>query len=88
MMYFVHINNYPNCESGYGISLMSANQLFNHIDMADCTYEEIKAWYSPKFGVVEPVTIEGCWHDPKDPLKMVIKNSQGQIIETGYGTDH
>lgn len=67
----------------------SAREIFNKMDLADCSGEEIIHLYLlPDNG--EPLiecAFHGIWHNPKHPLKMVIE-SGGQEIECGYGTDH
>lgn len=72
-------------------SLMTAAELFDRMDMSDCTDEEIVELYlvrdwSEKHRLL-PAEFHGCWHDWSDPLKMTIE-VEGIIAETGRGTDH
>ena len=77
------------CPDGTVSKIWTAREIFNYMDMDDCfPYDfEIDIWRIN--GIGEQLTecsFLGTWHDPSDPLKMVIIG--GGIRETGYGTDH
>ena len=69
--------------------IMTAAEIFNYMDMDDCfpcglcmdIYRINGLWEAPT-----ECSFRGTWHDPSDPLKMVIVG--GGIREVGYGTDH
>lgn len=73
----------------YFWNVYSSMEIFNRMDMADCTYEEITHIYLlPENG--EPpmeCRFHGVWHDSSDPLRMVIECND-EVISVGYGTDH
>lgn len=73
--YFWHIN--------------SSMEIFNRMNMADCSNEEIVHIYLLPENGDPPMecAFHGVWHDFKDPLRMVIECG-GQEISVGYGTDH
>ena len=76
-------------DSAFDARIMTAAEIFNMMDMADCFPCEMEMDISRINGVGMQLTdcsFRGKWHDPKDPLKMVIVG--GGIRETGYGTDH
>ena len=69
--------------------IMTANEIFKYMDMEDCfpCHLDLELWrineiYQP----LTACTFRGTWHDPSEPLKMVIVGDG--IRETGYGTDH
>lgn len=69
--------------------VMSANEIFDMMDMSDCYDIEIHIFrigdfYEP----IEPCTFHGAWSDLDDPLKMWITDCEGEILSVGYGTDH
>lgn len=71
--------------------LMTASEIFNRMDMSDCTDEEIVEMYlvrdeSEKFRML-PAEFHGTWHDFNEPLKMSIEVAD-LIVDVGYGTDH
>ncbi|MHB8388059.1 MAG: hypothetical protein ACYDBH_00595 [Acidobacteriaceae bacterium] len=58
------------------------------VDMSDCVH--VEAVYRVKndaSGELERLEIHGCWHDPSDPLHIVVHSSAGALFE-GSGTDH
>lgn len=68
--------------------IMSAFEIFRMMDLADLYDIEIRVY---KIGALnDPPKLckfRGTWHDPSDPLKMVIE-CDGKEIAEGYGTDH
>ena len=69
--------------------IMTAAQIFKYMDMDDCFPCRLEMDIYRINSVGEALTecsFRGTWHDPSDPLKMVIIG--GGIRETGYGTDH
>ena len=78
-----------NFEGEYFWSIKTSSDIFQRMDMADCTGEEIvHLSLLPDDGYL-PIecVFHGVWHDFNDPLKMVIE-SGGQEVAVGYGTDH
>lgn len=74
---------------GDDVRLMTADEIFRMMDMADCFPEEFHFDLWRVNGRGEALTecsFAGKWHDPSDPLKMVIVG--GGEKEVGYGTDH
>ena len=71
-------------------ALMTAGEIFDRMDMSDCTYEEIIALYlvrdNEKYPLL-PAEFHGCWHNWNDPLLMEIE-VEGIITDAGHGTDH
>ena len=67
--------------------VMTAAELFNMMDMADCSDIDIVVWKINSYteALSECSFIPMCW-DMADPLKMEIRWNGGGII--GYGTDH
>ena len=70
--------------------IMTTWQIFDRMDIADCSDEEITAIYllrpENKRKLVK-AEFHGVWHEPRDPLKMSI-TVNGKEIDCGYGTDH
>ena len=69
--------------------IMTAAEIFNYMDMDDCFPCELYMDIYRINGIgIAPTecSFRGTWHDPSDPLKMVIVG--GGISEVGYGTDH
>ena len=67
--------------------VMSARQIFELMDMSDCYGIQIDVWKINGWGqALTECVFYGCWHDPKDPLKMRIFGDG--VDEIGYGTDH
>ena len=77
------------CPDGTVSKVMTAAEIFNYMDMADCfPYDfEMDIWRINGIGSqLTECAFFGTWHDPADPLKMCIVG--GGIRETGWGTDH
>ena len=69
--------------------IMTAAQIFNMMDMSDCWPIDytMDIWRIDGVGFqLAECGFRGKWHDPSDPLKMVINCNGTQ--EVGYGTDH
>lgn len=67
--------------------IMTADEIFNLMDMADCYGLSIDIWKINGFGeALTECSFLGCWHDGSDPLKMCIIGDG--VKEVGYGTDH
>lgn len=73
----------------YFWSIKTATEIFDRMDMADCSDEEIAHIYLLPENGDPPIecAFHGVWHDFDDTLKMVIETG-GQVIAVGYGTDH
>ena len=69
-------------------TIRTAAEIFNRMDMDDCTGEEITKLYLIREDGVQPCTFKGTWHDFDDPLKMTIETWEGITMDTGWGTDH
>ena len=69
-------------------SLRSAAEIISRIDMRDCSNEDIRVFRIDEFGAVEPLEIHGCWHDWHDPLYIKVTDKAGNVVFSGYGTDH
>lgn len=71
-------------------TIMTAPEIFNRMDMDDCTGE-----YISDLRIIKPYNknnlaraeFHGTWHDFKDPLLMTI-TVRGKVVDSGYGTDH
>ena len=77
------------CPDGTYSDIMTASQIFNHMDMDDCfpSDYQIDIYRLNGIGLApSECSFHGTWHDPSDPLKMVIVGDG--IREVGYGTDH
>lgn len=74
--------------------IQTARQIFNTMDMSDCHGETIKRILLLDGSKVVECRFWGTWHDPKEPLKMMIEAmipgtpEQMQPYDIGYGTDH
>lgn len=69
--------------------VMTAIEIFNLMDMADCYDVEVDIYKVNDFGEPPtPCVFRGTWHDPSIPLKMVIEDCNGNILDIGSGTDH
>jgi len=69
--------------------VMTENEIFGMMDMADCVPGGIgiDLWKINGFGEAPvEVSFYGKWHDVKDPLKMVIVGDGERVV--GYGTEH
>lgn len=80
---------YPDDNHENHWSIKTASEIFDIMDMADCHDGYVEYIYLlPENG--DPpfeCAFHGVWHDLDDPLKMVIECG-GEVIATGYGTDH
>ena len=70
------------------ISIKTAREIINRVDMSDCSDEEMEVWESTEFGKLTKLTLHGCWHDPSNPLYIKATRPDGSIAFDGYGTDH
>ena len=68
----------------------TARQIFEKIDMNDCYDISINRLYLlNKEKAPTQCYLRGCWHNPKDPLRMEIRNLvTDEVYSFGYGTDH
>ena len=83
--YIVH----EKCDDGMLVTIKSAREIFDMMDMADCYPIEIELWELTEFGEA-PVhrRFRGTWHNLKDPLLMAITDDDGNVLATGHGSDH
>lgn len=66
------------------VSLMTANELINYIDMQDYCSETFEIYEVTNFGYVIHIHYVG-WQ----PMCLIeFANAEGEIVLTGYGTDH
>lgn len=87
--YLVFINNRMDDESF--VKLLSAYQVFDRMDMSDCSDEEIAEIYLVRPGKKRKLVkcnFNGTWHNFKEPLLMTITDKKGRVLEYDYGTDH
>ena len=68
-------------------SFMTPNQIIDFISMDDC-HNMAAEFYDLTSGVPELLTVYGTWHNFDDPLYIKLENQQGEIVVSGYGTDH
>ena len=67
----------------------TAVKIFDKMDMDDCYDIQIM-----RLVLIDGIKFHYCsffntWHDPKDPLRMEIKNMvTNEVYDIGYGTDH
>ena len=75
---------------------LTPENLIHSVDMSDCCdfMGEIASGvfvYDPKQHPENPtlqrVQIHGIWHNPNDPLYIKV-TLNGQVVASGYGTDH
>lgn len=66
------------------VSLMTANELINYIDMQDIYSETFEIYEVTNFGYVTPIRYIG-W---RPNCEISFANEEGEIVLTGYGTDH
>lgn len=65
-------------------TIMTADELIHYIDMSDCFDEDWCIWEITTFGQVEHIQYMG-WQ-PGCVIEFV--NDKGEIVLSGYGTDH
>lgn len=71
--------------------ISTANEIFNTMDMSDCHGTTIKRMWLIVGCKLAECRFRGKWHDPKEPLKMVIEAmypAPPLPYDIGYGTDH
>lgn len=71
--------------------IQTARQIFDMMDMSDCHGITIERVFLLDGSKVEECRFCGTWHDPKEPLKMVIEAmypAPPLPYDIGYGTDH
>ena len=74
--------------------IQTACQIFDMMDMSDCHGITIERIFLLDGSKVVECRFWGTWHDPKEPLKMVIEpmisatSEQMEPYDVGYGTDH
>lgn len=66
------------------VSLMTASELINYIDMQDIVTETFEIYEVTEFGYVTPIRYIG-W---RPNCEISFENADGEIVLTGYGTDH
>ena len=67
--------------------MVTPGEVINHINMQDCTDEEIEV-YRVRFGEApERLNVYGCWHDFDNPLYIKVTDDNGVVFD-GWGTDH
>lgn len=66
------------------VSLMTASELINYIDMQDCYSETFEIYEVTNFGYVTPIRYVG-W---RPNCEISFATEDGEIVLTGYGTDH
>ena len=69
----------------------NARQIFAIMDMSDCHGITIKRMWLIDGCKLAECRFRGTWHDPKEPLKMVIEAmypTPPLPYDIGYGTDH
>lgn len=67
----------------YG-KIYTETELINYLDMSDCYDEEFKIYDISVFGEIREVQYKG-WQ----PDRLIeIVDSSGNIVASGYGTDH
>jgi len=66
----------------------TAAEIISSVDMQDCSGEQMAVFMTTAFGTVVPLEVKGCWHKPDDPLLIECVDPNGNVIITGYGTDH
>lgn len=66
------------------VSLMTAGELINYIDMQDIVTETFEIYEVTEFGYVTPIRYVG-W---RPNCEISFENADGEIVLTGYGTDH
>ncbi len=66
------------------VSLMTANELINYIDMQDIVTETFEIYEVTEFCHVTPIHYVG-W---RPHCEISFANEDGEIVLTGYGTDH
>ena len=68
----------------YFVSLMSENELINYIDMDDCHNETYNIFDVSEFGKIKELHYVG-W---QPGCLIELKDEDGNIVVSGYGTDH
>ncbi len=84
MKYLVQIQS----ELGLSACLMTANEIIQRQDATDYTDEELFIFDISEKGVVKPLQLLGCWHNPSDPLYIKAVDNDGNTVFDSYGTDH
>ena len=82
---------YVDTDDGHEFTAMeTASEIFNKMDMDDCCPIRIaEIIVADPYDFGERCEFLWTWHDSKDPLKMVIRNYETELIYAiGYGTDH
>lgn len=72
-------------------AIETATQIFDKMDLSDCYDITIKRIFLIDGSKVGECRFRGTWHDPKEPLKMVIEAmypAPPLPYDIGYGTDH
>ena len=66
------------------VSLMTVNELIHYIDFQDIYSETFEIYEVTDFGYVTPIRYVG-W---RPNCEISFANAEGEIVLTGYGTDH
>lgn len=70
------------------IHVLSENEIIRRADMHDCSDEEFAIWRTTGFGEIEPLKLLLPWHNPDEPLLIEVVDLSGNVVFSGYGTDH
>ena len=83
--YFVQIEH-DNGE--ISLAIMADGEIISRADMMDCSGERFAIWKVSGLGKLEPILLRGKWHNLDDPLLVEGVDAWGNIVFSGYGTDH
>ena len=68
--------------------IKTASEIISSIDMQDCSGERMAVFMTTAFGTIVPLEVKGCWHDFNNPLLIECVDPDGNVVISGYGTDH
>lgn len=71
-------------EDEFWSTLMTENELIDYIDMDDCHGEDYKIFDISEFGKIKELRYAG-W---KPHCLIELHDADGNIVVSGYGTDH
>lgn len=68
--------------------LMTASEIISRVDMHDYYDEDLEVYRINGFGKVEKLRLFGTWHNFDEPLLIKAEDKNGNVVFSGYGTDH
>jgi len=68
-------------------SFKAEAEIISFVDMQDCHDQTVRVFDLLHSAPVE-LRIHGSWHNPNNPLYIMLTDPYGNVVVDGYGTNH